>query len=115
MQKTHKLLSERESVVPRNRPSHTSDGNGQVLAQANDALLRRNEVQRLCALGRSTLWAKVREGTFPAPLKIGPRARAWTVSSVQAWIARHVDIAGVVASEALDSRGHAKSRESHGV
>lgn len=60
-------------------------------AQPTEALLRRQQVQDICAFGRSTLWAKVRDRTFPAPLRTGPRTRAWTRSSVMAWIAAKVE------------------------
>ena len=59
--------------------------------QLAEILLRRKEVQEICAMARSTLWAKVRDGTFPAPLKTGPRTRAWTRSSVMAWIDARVE------------------------
>ena len=34
----------------------------------------------------ATLWRKVREGTFPAPLKLGPAISAWCVGDVRAWL-----------------------------
>lgn len=68
--------------------------------ELSDALLRRKQVQEICAMARSTLWAKVRNGSFPAPLKIGPRTRAWTASSVHAWIAEQTQrLAGSAGGE----------------
>lgn len=34
----------------------------------------------------STLWRKVREGTFPAPTKLGDAITAWRVGDVRAWL-----------------------------
>ena len=34
----------------------------------------------------ATAWRKVREGTFPAPLKLGPAITAWRVGDVRAWL-----------------------------
>lgn len=34
----------------------------------------------------ATLWRKVRAGTFPAPVKLGPNTTAWRVEDVRAWI-----------------------------
>ena len=34
----------------------------------------------------ATLWRKVREGTFPAPLKLGPAISAWCVADVRSWL-----------------------------
>ena len=33
-----------------------------------------------------TLWRKVREGTFPPPVKLGPRMTAWRVGDIRAWM-----------------------------
>lgn len=41
----------------------------------------------LGGIGRSTLWRWIREGTFPAPVKLGPRMVAWDVAVVDAWLA----------------------------
>jgi prophage regulatory protein len=34
----------------------------------------------------ATLWRKVADGSFPAPLRIGLRTTAWRVSEVRAWL-----------------------------
>lgn len=33
-----------------------------------------------------TLWRKVKEGTFPKPIKLSARVTAWNVGDVRAWI-----------------------------
>ena len=50
-----------------------------------DRLLRLSEVQTRTALGRSTIYRKMREGSFPKPLKIGARAVRWIESEIEAW------------------------------
>lgn len=42
-----------------------------------------------------TLWRKVREGTFPRPVKLAPRVTAWNVGQVRAWLAGHQSKGGV--------------------
>lgn len=32
---------------------------------------------------KSTLWAKVKKGTFPAPIKLGPRITVWRVEDIR--------------------------------
>ena len=49
-------------------------------------LLKINQVCELTGLGRSTVYAKVAEESFPAPIKIGARASAWIESEIEAWI-----------------------------
>ncbi|MEF9386504.1 AlpA family phage regulatory protein [Ralstonia solanacearum species complex bacterium KE056] len=33
----------------------------------------------------ATLWRKVKDGSFPAPVKLSPGVTAWKVSDIQAW------------------------------
>ncbi len=45
------------------------------------------EVSRQTSLARPTIYRKVKEGTFPAPIKIGGgRASRWRQSEIQALI-----------------------------
>lgn len=55
-----------------------------------DRLLSRWEVERLTGFKRTTLYARIAAGTFPAPLRDpdGGRAVRWLESDVLAWIAR---------------------------
>ncbi|TRO94323.1 AlpA family transcriptional regulator [Glycocaulis profundi] len=49
-------------------------------------LLRLNEVLERVRLGRSTLYARIAEKSFPAPVKVGGNAVAWPEGEVNAWI-----------------------------
>ncbi|MGH7441331.1 MAG: helix-turn-helix transcriptional regulator [bacterium] len=42
----------------------------------------------LLPVGRSTIWARVRAGTFPRPVRLGPRTVAWRVADVREWLDR---------------------------
>ena len=53
---------------------------------AHFRLMREPEVLRLTGLSRSSLWAMVSRGLFPAPVRIGLRAVAWRAWEVYAWI-----------------------------
>ena len=37
----------------------------------------------------ATLWRKVKDGSFPAPVKLSSRVTAWEVGKVRAWIEAH--------------------------
>ena len=52
-----------------------------------DRLLRLSEVRTRTGLGRSTIYRKMRDGSFPEPLKIGARAVRWRESEIEAWLA----------------------------
>ena len=51
-----------------------------------DRLLPRKEVQKRCGLARSTIYRKMRQGTFPVPLQVGTRAVRWPESEITAWM-----------------------------
>lgn len=50
----------------------------------DDALLRLPDVLRLFPVGKSTWWEGVKNGTFPKPVELGPRARGWRLGDVLA-------------------------------
>ena len=37
-------------------------------------------------MSRSTLYAKVKDGTFPEPIMLGPNSRGWLESTTEDWI-----------------------------
>ena len=55
-------------------------------AQSDKALARRRQVESLVQLSRSSIYAAVKAGTFPAPYRIGARAVAWRVSEIEQWL-----------------------------
>ena len=52
----------------------------------SDRLLRRGEVELKCGLARTSIYRLMRAGTFPAPLKVGPRAVRWPESEIERWV-----------------------------
>jgi prophage regulatory protein len=50
------------------------------------AFMRLPDVLTRTGLKRSTLFARVKSGTFPAPVKIGPRMAGWPPAVVEAWV-----------------------------
>jgi prophage regulatory protein len=54
------------------------------------AILRRKQVEARTGLRRSTIYERVAEGEFPAPINLGARAVGWLESEVSAWIAARV-------------------------
>jgi prophage regulatory protein len=56
------------------------------LALPSEGFAKLPAVMTATGLSRSTLYARVKTGEFPAPVKLGARAVAWPVQSVRAWI-----------------------------
>lgn len=55
-------------------------------SKAPPAYYRLRDVMRISALSRSTIYRRVAEGRFPAPVHLGGRASAWSSFELQAWI-----------------------------
>ncbi|MES3021699.1 MAG: AlpA family transcriptional regulator [Pseudomonadota bacterium] len=49
-------------------------------------LIRLPAVMAICALSRSCIYEGVKNGTFPAPVKLGGRPSAWIKQEVQHWV-----------------------------
>ena len=49
-------------------------------------ILRLPQVINATGLPRSSLYAKIAEGEFPAPIKLGQRSVGWSAAEVEAWI-----------------------------
>ncbi|TFZ02983.1 AlpA family phage regulatory protein [Ramlibacter henchirensis] len=54
------------------------------------ALLREAEVQVISGLGHSSLYAAMRDGRFPRPVRVGPRTVRWVATEVDAFIKRRI-------------------------
>lgn len=68
--------------------TNINDSTAEVLksAQGTRALLRRQQVEALTGLARSTIYKLVADGDFPAPIKLTSRSVAWPSDAVSAWI-----------------------------
>jgi len=57
------------------------------------SFLRLPEVKEVTGLSKSTIYARIAEGTFPKQIPIGPRLVVWLESDIQNWIAEQVSAA----------------------
>ena len=53
----------------------------------SDKMLRREEVEAICGLTRSTIYRLMRDDKFPLPKRLGPRAVRWPSSEIETWLA----------------------------
>lgn len=54
-------------------------------------LMRLPEVTKVTGLGRSSIYEKISEGTFPKSVPLGGRAVAWVSDEVEAWILERIE------------------------
>ena len=57
-----------------------------TISKAPPAFYRLRDVTRITTLSRSTVYRRIAEGRFPAPVHLGGRASAWPSDALQAWI-----------------------------
>ena len=64
--------------------------NTHTAGQQLGGFLREKQLRQLgfAPFARSTLWRRVKEGTYPSPLKLSPHVTVWRHSDVMAWVAR---------------------------
>lgn len=60
--------------------------NEEFVLPPSPTLYRLDSVLKRTGGSRSFVYAGIREGSFPKPIKIGKRAVAWTAESIDAWI-----------------------------
>lgn len=52
----------------------------------NFKIMKRKEVQDVTGLSRSSIYAKMENGTFPKNIKLGERSVGWLAHEVQKWL-----------------------------
>lgn len=50
------------------------------------SILRRKQVEARTGLARSTIYDRIKAGTFPAPISLGEKAVGWIESEVNGWL-----------------------------
>jgi prophage regulatory protein len=53
--------------------------------------IKLREVLTICGKSRSSVYAAIRRGNFPAPVKLGQRSSAWIKSEVLQWAQACID------------------------
>ncbi|PVX83245.1 MULTISPECIES: helix-turn-helix transcriptional regulator [Paraburkholderia] len=71
--------------------------------QVAGAILRRRQVEQLVGLSRSTIYQRMRDGTFPRAISLGGRMVGWRVSEIELFLA---DPAGYRVSSTTPSEGN---------
>jgi prophage regulatory protein len=49
-------------------------------------MIRLPELLEITGVSAATIWRWAKEGTFPAPVKLGPNSVGWRASVVRDWI-----------------------------
>lgn len=57
-----------------------------MTTQHSPIVIRRKQVEVKTGLGRSAIYERIKAGTFPAPIALGPRAVGWIESEIDAFL-----------------------------
>jgi prophage regulatory protein len=84
-----------QQLIPKKLPQSQKplnanlDGTSDTLD--NIRFLRLAEVKLITGLSKTSLYAMIRERSFPPPVRLGPRAVAWVRSEVTQWAVDRVN------------------------
>lgn len=53
---------------------------------SSQSLLKLKEVEQRTSLGKSTIYRRIKEGTFPPPRRIGDTMSRWNSLDIERWI-----------------------------
>ncbi|WP_136526829.1 helix-turn-helix transcriptional regulator [Geomonas ferrireducens] len=57
-----------------------------VMPLPSTGFVRLPQVLAVIPWSKSAIYQAIREGRFPAPVKLGPRTAAWSVDTLREWI-----------------------------
>ena len=60
------------------------------MSNLSQKFLRTPQVKQITGLSKSSIYARIAEGTFPKQIPLGPRLVVWVESDIQKWIAEQV-------------------------
>lgn len=60
--------------------------NTTLLANDLDPIVRFKDQEPITGLARTTAYSFIKKGILPAPIKLGPRACGWRLSTLHAWL-----------------------------
>jgi prophage regulatory protein len=64
--------------------------NRTAVAVSGARLLRRRAVETITGLSRSTIYARMNTGAFPAAIRLGGRSVGWIAEEIDAWIVARI-------------------------
>ena len=64
---------------------------GFTIDRTSGALLRLPQVIEIVGLSKSSIYAKIKDGTFPPPIHISNRAIGWLDSVIEEWIEQRIN------------------------
>jgi prophage regulatory protein len=86
-----------QKKLPQPQKPTQPDHDGTPVTMDDVSFLRLPEVKAVTGLSKTSLYALIREKSFPAPVRLGPRAVAWVRSEIRQWAVERVHASRSVA------------------
>ncbi|WP_420852567.1 AlpA family phage regulatory protein [Paraburkholderia terrae] len=67
-------------------PAATAETKPEPVRRPPNAIMRRPEVENETGLSRSTIYQRIKAGTFPAPVQLGARSVGWRIADIEAFL-----------------------------
>lgn len=80
----------RSHGVPARAGTNSEKPNMAAQIQSALHILRRKQVESRTGLSRSTIYDRIRAGTFPKPVSLGAKAVGWIESEIDGWLVDQV-------------------------
>ncbi len=72
-----------------------------LIQTKQEQFIRLPRTMEISGLGRSTIWAYVKKGKFPAPIKLSERVTVWRLSDVNRWLMEKIQEAKTTQDSSL--------------
>ncbi|MDQ7979140.1 AlpA family phage regulatory protein [Paraburkholderia sp. SARCC-3016] len=72
-------------------PAPVTQTRPEPIRRAPNAIMRRAEVESETGSSRSTIYQRIKAGTFPEQVHLGTRSVAWRVADIEAFLSSPVD------------------------
>ena len=63
----------------------------ETASTSRPTILRLHQVSARVGLGRSAIYSRIGDGTFPKPVSLGGMAVGWVESEIDAWVSAQID------------------------
>ncbi|WP_368622619.1 helix-turn-helix transcriptional regulator [Paraburkholderia sp. BR13444] len=68
-------------------PAGATETKPETVRRPPNAIMRRSDVERETGLSRSTIYQRMKAGTFPKPVHLGARSVGWRVADIEVFLA----------------------------
>ena len=85
------INTEKEKLISELITSISTEVKPNQTLQPKDRFVRLPEVKTTVGFGKSTIYAKISDGTFPKPIKLADRISVWKLTDIEKWMNEEIE------------------------